>query len=86
MAHFSGREDITSRCRRFDLLLFRRFGSICCCYDRSYRRSGYRSSDESLAFNRDRRLGSLIKLGLCLGWYGLLFPRSHSQLGISDLL
>ena len=27
-ANFPGRECINSRCRRFDLLLFRRFGSI----------------------------------------------------------
>ena len=40
----SGHECTNSRCRRFDLLLFRRFGSICRRYDRSYRRSGCRCS------------------------------------------
>ena len=34
-----------SRCRRFDLSLFRRFDTICRRYDRSYRRSGYRRFD-----------------------------------------
>ena len=40
----SGREGINSRFRRFYLLLFRRFGSICSRYDRSCRRSGCRQS------------------------------------------
>ena len=36
----SGREGINCHCRRFDLLLFCRFASICRRYDRSCRRSG----------------------------------------------
>ena len=32
-------EGINSRCRHFELLLFRRFGSICRHYDRSCRHS-----------------------------------------------
>ena len=48
------REGINSRCRRFDLFLFRRFGSICRHYDNSCRRSACRCSDRSLAINRER--------------------------------
>ena len=67
--NLSGRESINSRCRHFDLLLFRRFG--CRRYDRSYRRSCCRWSmgrcrptvmqlsplfDRSLTINRGRSL------------------------------
>ena len=51
---FSSREGINSRCRRFDLLLFRGFGSICRRYDRSCRHSRCRHSDGSLAITPGR--------------------------------
>ena len=53
--NLSGSEGITinSHCRRFDLLLFCRIGSIGHRYDRSCCRSGCRHSDGSLAINRD---------------------------------
>ena len=46
--NFSRREGINSRCRRFDLLLFHLFGSIC--YRNNCR---CHHSDGSLAINRD---------------------------------
>ena len=45
----------TSRCRRFDLLLFGRFGSVCCRYDSSCRSTGCHRFEGSVAINRDRR-------------------------------
>ena len=42
----SGRESINSHCRRF--------GSICCRYDHSCRRSDYHRTDRTLAIDRDR--------------------------------
>ena len=49
----SCRHRINSGCRHFDLLLFRRFGSICRRYGHSCHRSGCRCSDWSLASNCD---------------------------------
>ena len=52
--NFSSHEGINPHCRRFDLLLLRRFDSICGSYDHRCCRLGCRRFDRSLAINRDR--------------------------------
>ena len=50
--NWSGRESINSRCRRFDLLLFHRFGAICRHDGRCCRRSACHRSDRLMAIDR----------------------------------